>query len=125
MVLIGQQRMNPEQRRLIVSTAEVTTRTALTTLEPWRCTRNFRVLGHSGLHSAAFDIEHTEYGEYCNTSASLMNQSDSDRIQELCSQIAVEQDRQTFLKLVQELNGLLSAKDGRLQNNEPIDRKDE
>jgi len=57
-----------------------------------------------------------------------MNQSDSDRIQELCSQIAVEQDRQTFLKLVQELNGLLSAKDGQPQNNnnnEPIDRKDE
>jgi hypothetical protein len=54
-----------------------------------------------------------------------MNQSDSDRIQELCSQIAVEQDRQTFLKLVQELNGLLSAKDGRLQVNQPIDRKDE
>jgi hypothetical protein len=54
-----------------------------------------------------------------------MNQSDSDRIQELCSQIAVEQDRQTFLQLVQELNGLLSANDGRLQDNEPIDRKDE
>ena len=54
-----------------------------------------------------------------------MNQSESDRIQELCSQIAVEQDRQEFLKLVQELNRLLSAKDGWLQNNEPIDRKDE
>ena len=54
-----------------------------------------------------------------------MNQSESDRIQELCSQIAVEQDRQTFLKLVQELNRLLSAQDGRLQDNEPIDRKDE
>jgi hypothetical protein len=54
-----------------------------------------------------------------------MNQSDSDRIQELCSQIAVEQDRQKFLKLVQELNRLLSAKDGRLQDNEPIGRKDE
>jgi len=54
-----------------------------------------------------------------------MNQSDSDRIQEVCSQIAVEQDRQKFLKLVQELNRLLSAKDGQLQDNEPIGRKDE
>jgi hypothetical protein len=54
-----------------------------------------------------------------------MNQSDSDRIQELCCQIAVELDRQEFLKLVQELNRLLSAKDGRLQDNEPIDRMDE
>ena len=86
---------------------------------------NLRVLRHPGLHSAAFDIEHTLYSEYCNTSASPMNQSESDRIQELCSQIAVEQDRQEFLKLVQELNRILSAKDGWLQNNEPIDRKDE
>jgi hypothetical protein len=54
-----------------------------------------------------------------------MNQSDTDGIQEVCSQIAIEQDRQKFLKLVQELNRLLSAKDGRLQDNEPIDRKDE
>ena len=88
-------------------------------------TSNLRALRHPGLYSAAFDIEHTLYSEYCNTSASPMNQSDSDRIQEVCSQIAVEQDRQKFLKLVQELNRLLSAKDGRLQDNEPIGRKDE
>lgn len=42
-----------------------------------------------------------------------MNQSESDRIQELCSKIAVEQDRQKFLQLVQELNRVLSTKDGR------------
>jgi len=33
MVLIGQQQMNSEQRRLIVSTAQVTTRPVLTALE--------------------------------------------------------------------------------------------
>ena len=32
------------------------------------------------------------------------------RIQELCSLIAVEQDRAKFLKLCEELNQLLSAK---------------
>jgi hypothetical protein len=40
-----------------------------------------------------------------------MNKYESDRIQELCSKIAVEQDRQKFLKLVEELNRVLSAKD--------------
>ena len=40
-----------------------------------------------------------------------MSQSQSERIQELCAKIAVEQDRQKFLKLIQELNHVLSAKD--------------
>jgi hypothetical protein len=40
-----------------------------------------------------------------------MNKSESERIQELCSLIAVEQNREKFLKLVQELNQLLSAKE--------------
>ena len=35
----------------------------------------------------------------------------SKRIQELCSRIAVEQDRSKFLKLCEELNRLLSSKD--------------
>jgi hypothetical protein len=117
--------MNPEQRWLIVSTAEVhyTPRS--------NCARTVAVHQQSQsswapwLTLPAFDIEHTLYSEYCNTSASPMNQSDSDRIQEVCSQIAVEQDRQKFLKLVQELNRLLSAKDGRLQDNETIARRDE
>jgi hypothetical protein len=52
-----------------------------------------------------------------------MNQPDSDRIQDLCSKIAVEQDRQKFLKLVQELNQVLSTKDRHLQDDEPSDRK--
>jgi hypothetical protein len=39
-----------------------------------------------------------------------MNKSESERIQELCSRIAVEQDRNKFLKLCEELNRLLSAR---------------
>jgi hypothetical protein len=48
-----------------------------------------------------------------------MNKSDSDRIYELCSQIAAENDRQRFLELVLELNRILSAQDRVLQENEP------
>jgi hypothetical protein len=48
-----------------------------------------------------------------------MNKEDSDRIHELCSLIAVEQDRQKFLTLVAELNRILSAKDQRLQSVAP------
>jgi hypothetical protein len=51
-----------------------------------------------------------------------MKKADSDRIQELCSLIAVEQDRQKFLKLVEELNRILGAKDERLQQNKPDDK---
>ena len=39
-----------------------------------------------------------------------MNKGESERIQELCSRIAVEQDRNKFLKLCEELNQLLSAR---------------
>lgn len=46
-----------------------------------------------------------------------MNKAESDRIHELCSLIAVEQDRQKFLNLVEELNRILSAQDRRLQND--------
>jgi hypothetical protein len=48
-----------------------------------------------------------------------MNQADIDRTHELCSLIAVEQDREKFLKLVEELNRILNAKDERLQNRGP------
>jgi hypothetical protein len=48
-----------------------------------------------------------------------MKKADSDRIHELCSLIAVEQDRQRFLRLVEELNRILGAKDERLQHNQP------
>lgn len=53
-----------------------------------------------------------------------MNKYESDRIQELCSQIAAEQDRQKFLRLVQELNRVLSAKDGRLQKGDSHRKED-
>jgi hypothetical protein len=48
-----------------------------------------------------------------------MNKADSDHIHELCSRIAVEQNRQNFLKLVEELNRILAAKNERLQNQQP------
>jgi len=48
-----------------------------------------------------------------------MKKADSDRIQELCSIIAVEQNREKFLKLVEELNHLLGAKNERLSHNKP------
>ena len=50
-----------------------------------------------------------------------MNKADSDRIHELCSLIAVEQDRQKFLQLCEELNRILGVKRERLRNNEPGD----
>ena len=50
-----------------------------------------------------------------------MNKTESDRIHELCSLIAVEQDRQKFLQLCEELNRILAVKRERLQNNKLID----
>jgi len=41
------------------------------------------------------------------------------RIQELCSRVAVEQDRDKFLQLCEELNRLLSSRD---QEPEPEDK---
>jgi hypothetical protein len=53
-----------------------------------------------------------------------MNKAESDRIHELCTLIAVEQDRQKFLALVKELNRILSAKEKRLTGARPDDRGD-
>jgi hypothetical protein len=53
-----------------------------------------------------------------------MDQSESDRIQELCSKIAVEQDREKFLRLVQELNRVLSAEDGHLHERDSHRKED-
>jgi hypothetical protein len=50
-----------------------------------------------------------------------MNKADSDRIHELCSLIAVEQDRQQFLQLCEELNRILGVKRERLENNKLSD----
>jgi hypothetical protein len=48
-----------------------------------------------------------------------MTTPENKRIHELCSLIAVEEDRQKFQKLCEELNRILSAKDERLQDNKP------
>jgi hypothetical protein len=45
-----------------------------------------------------------------------MDEKENQRIHELCSQIAVEQDHKKFLALVEELNRILSAQDRRLQS---------
>jgi hypothetical protein len=47
----------------------------------------------------------------------MMNKTESDRIHELCSLIAVEQDRRKFLDLVSELNRILETNDRRLKGN--------
>jgi len=47
-----------------------------------------------------------------------MNKTDSDRIHELCSLIAVEPDRGKFLELVGELNRILETNDQRLEGSE-------
>jgi hypothetical protein len=44
-----------------------------------------------------------------------MDEKENQRIHELCSKIAVEQDHKKFLALVEELNRILSAQDRRLQ----------
>jgi hypothetical protein len=48
----------------------------------------------------------------------MMNKTESDRIHELCSLIAVERDRQKFLELVGELNRILEVNDQRLKANQ-------
>jgi hypothetical protein len=40
-----------------------------------------------------------------------MNKTEGDKIHELCSRIAVEQDYQKFLAMVEELDCILSARD--------------
>ena len=41
----------------------------------------------------------------------MINDADRDRIRELCSLIAVEQDRHKLLKLIEELSRHIDAKD--------------
>jgi hypothetical protein len=48
-----------------------------------------------------------------------MNKADSDRIHQLCSLIAQEQDREKFLSLVQELNHILETHEERLNIGNP------
>ncbi len=46
-----------------------------------------------------------------------MDKANRERIDELCSRIATEQNQHKFLALVEELNRILSAKAERLKNN--------
>jgi hypothetical protein len=48
----------------------------------------------------------------------MMNKAESDRIHELCSLIAMEQDRRRFLELVEELNRILEVSDQRLKKTQ-------
>lgn len=45
----------------------------------------------------------------------MINDSDRDRIRELCSLIAVEQDRDKLLQFIEELSLILGARDERLK----------
>ena len=45
----------------------------------------------------------------------MINDADRDRIRELCSLIAVEQDRYKLLKLIEELSRHIDAKDEGLE----------
>ena len=51
----------------------------------------------------------------------LMNKADSDRIHELCSLIEMEQDKEKFLRLVKELNRILSSKQARLEEDGTVE----
>jgi hypothetical protein len=47
-----------------------------------------------------------------------MNKAESDRIHELCSLIAVEQDHKKFQGLVEELNRILASKGAQFEGTE-------
>jgi hypothetical protein len=51
-----------------------------------------------------------------------MNKADSDRIRELCSLIEAEQDSEKFLRLIEELNDILSVAHAQLHSG-PNKRK--
>lgn len=53
----------------------------------------------------------------------MMNQSESDRVYELCARIAVERDHRRFLELVEELNRVLGTTHRRLEKPPTENRK--
>jgi len=53
-----------------------------------------------------------------------MDKNNSDRIQQLCSLIAAENDHQKFLALVEELNRILSGRNAPLDSENPGRQKD-
>lgn len=78
--------------------------------EPHKC---FRILG---LEAVIFAESAVRLGSILALWLSMtINDADRDRIRELCSLIAVEQDRQKLLQLIEELSLILAAKDERLK----------
>ena len=74
--------------------------------EPHKC---FKILG---LEAVIFAESAVRLGSILALWLSIMiNDVDRDRIRELCSLIAVEQDRQKLLQLIEELSLILAAKD--------------
>jgi hypothetical protein len=53
-----------------------------------------------------------------------MNQREGERIQELWARIAVEQDRDKFMALVEELNRVLASENDRNKQNETKNQED-
>jgi hypothetical protein len=78
--------------------------------EPHKC---FKILG---LEAAIFGESALRLGNILALWLSIMiNDAARDRIRELCSMIAAEQDRHKLLQLIEELSLVLGAKDERLK----------
>ena len=76
-------------------------------------TKCFKILG---LEAATFGVSALRLGNILALWLSIMiNDAARDRIRELCSMIAVEQDRHKLLQLIEELSLVLGAKDERLK----------
>jgi hypothetical protein len=69
----------------------------------------FKILG---LEAATFGVSALRLGNILAVWLSIMiNDAARDRIRELCSMIAAEQDRHKLLQLIEELSLILAAKD--------------
>ncbi|SRR6266404_5317819 len=78
--------------------------------EPHKC---FTILG---LEAVIFADSAARLGSILALWLSMTtNDADRDRIRELCSLIAVQQDRQKLLQLIEELSLILGAKDDHLK----------
>jgi hypothetical protein len=52
-----------------------------------------------------------------------MTPEERERMTALCNQIAIENNHETFMQLVQELNDLLARKEQRIDNDSPPEPK--
>ena len=84
--------------------------------EPHKC---FKILG---LEAVIFAESAVRLGSILALWLSMTtNDADRDRIRELCSLIAVQQDRQKLLQLIEELSLILGAKDEHLKAKQLCD----